>query len=65
MKIPAVWMALAFAAGILGANHWPHTIALWGPATVGATLVGAISPGASIVRSRDLPGADLITDGQV
>ncbi|MFZ3200311.1 MAG: hypothetical protein WA175_04070, partial [Candidatus Acidiferrales bacterium] len=40
MKLPALWIVAAFAAGILAAGRWPEHRAAWLAATVAAILLG-------------------------
>jgi competence protein ComEC len=42
MKLPALWIVAAFAAGILAASRWPVPRAAWLAAAVAAILLGAI-----------------------
>ena len=42
MRLPALWIAAAFAAGIELASRWPHSVTLWLVATMAAVLAGAI-----------------------
>jgi competence protein ComEC len=42
MKLPALWIAAAFAGGIALSSRWPGSVTLWLAATVLAILLGAI-----------------------
>ena len=42
MKLPALWIAAAFAAGIAIATRWPGPLKLWLAGAVAAMLLGAI-----------------------
>ena len=42
MKVPALWIAAAFAAGIGIADRWPHSLRLWIPIAAMAIVAGAI-----------------------
>lgn len=42
MKLPALWLAVAFAAGIGVAHRWPHSLELWVPMATAPILAGAI-----------------------
>jgi len=42
MKLPALWIAAAFAAGIAVANRWPGSLKLWIAAALSAVVLSAI-----------------------
>jgi len=41
MKLPALWIALAFAAGIAIGSAWPHSLPFWFASSAAAILLGA------------------------
>ncbi|HKV04545.1 MAG TPA: ComEC/Rec2 family competence protein [Candidatus Acidoferrales bacterium] len=42
MKLPALWIVAAFAAGIALADHWPGSLRVWIAAAMAAILLGGI-----------------------
>lgn len=42
MKLPALWVAAAFAGGIALATRWPETLKLWLAAAVATMLIGGV-----------------------
>ncbi|HTX14262.1 MAG TPA: ComEC/Rec2 family competence protein [Candidatus Baltobacteraceae bacterium] len=42
MKLPALWLAAAFAIGIAAATRWPEPLRMWLAGAVAAMLLGAI-----------------------
>ena len=42
MKLPALWIAASFAAGIAIATRWPGPLKLWVTAAIAAMLLGAV-----------------------
>ncbi len=42
MKLPALWIVVAFAAGAAVSNRWPGALHLWLAAALGAIVLGAL-----------------------
>jgi len=42
MKLPALWLAAAFATGIGVADHWPNSLKVWTPIAMAAMAAGAV-----------------------